>query len=106
MKIGDEAFVHGYVDEIRKDTIIIRNNGGYFGTDISEVICGSLPERKTGHWIPQDHNHTHGNVSTCIYFSPVCSEYGHTGDFNMDFCPNCGAKMGVEHDTISDIKNF
>ena len=40
MKIGDEVFVHGYIDEIRKDTVIIRNNGGYFGTIPSEVITG------------------------------------------------------------------
>ena len=39
MKIGDEVFVHGYVDEIRKDVIIIRNNGGYFGTVPSEAFC-------------------------------------------------------------------
>ena len=38
MKIGDEVFVHGYVDEIRKDVIIIRNNGGYFGTVPSEMF--------------------------------------------------------------------
>ena len=38
MKIGDEVFVHGYIDEIRKDTVIISNNGGYFGTIPSEVI--------------------------------------------------------------------
>ena len=37
MKIGDEVFVHGYVDEIRKDAVIIRNNGGYFGTTEDEV---------------------------------------------------------------------
>ena len=37
MKIGDEVFVHGYVDEIRKDTIIIRNDGGYFGTIRNEI---------------------------------------------------------------------
>ena len=43
MKIGDRCFVHGYVDEIRKDTIIVRNNGGYFGTIPSEVITGELP---------------------------------------------------------------
>ena len=42
MKIGDRVFVHGYVDEIRKDTIIIRNNGGYFGTIPSEIIKGDL----------------------------------------------------------------
>lgn len=37
MKIGDEVYVHGYVDEIRNDTIIIRNDGGYFGTVESEI---------------------------------------------------------------------
>lgn len=37
MKIGDEVFVHGYIDEIRKDCIIIRNEGGYFGTVEAEV---------------------------------------------------------------------
>ena len=38
MKIGDEVYVHGYVDEIRDNTVIIRNDGGYFGTSRSEVI--------------------------------------------------------------------
>ena len=37
MKIGDEVFVHGYIDEIRKDVVIIRNDGGYFGTILREV---------------------------------------------------------------------
>lgn len=43
MKIGDRCFVRGYIDEIRKDTVIIRNAGGYFGTIPSEVITGELP---------------------------------------------------------------
>jgi len=38
MKIGDRVFVHGYVDEIRRDTVIIRNEGGYFGTVPSEIV--------------------------------------------------------------------
>lgn len=37
MKIGDEVYIHGYVDEIRKDVVIIRNDGGYFGTVPSEI---------------------------------------------------------------------
>ena len=37
MKIGDEVYVHGYVDEIRNDVVIIRNDGGYFGTVLSEI---------------------------------------------------------------------
>ena len=38
MKIGDRIFVRGYIDEIRKDTVIVRNDGGYFGTGPCEVI--------------------------------------------------------------------
>ena len=38
MKIGDEIYVCGIVDEIRGDTVIIKNEGGYFGTSKTEVI--------------------------------------------------------------------
>ena len=48
MKIGDRIFVHGYIDEIRKDTIIVRNDGGYFETVPSEVITGELPSAQLG----------------------------------------------------------
>ena len=37
MKIGDEIYVHGFVDEIRKDVVIIKNEGGYFGTVPGEI---------------------------------------------------------------------
>ena len=53
MKIGDRVFIHGYIDEIRKDTVIIRNNGGYFGTIPSEVITGDLSSAQSEpKWIP------------------------------------------------------
>ena len=42
MKIGDEVHVHGYVDEIRKDVVIIRNKGGYFGTVPEEVLLTDI----------------------------------------------------------------
>ena len=48
MKIGDEVFVHGYIDEIRNDTIIIRNVGGYFGTSRDEVFYYEEDERGYG----------------------------------------------------------
>ena len=35
--------IHGYVDEIRKDTIIIRNEGGYFGTVEHEITDLKMP---------------------------------------------------------------
>jgi len=50
MRIGDRCFVHGYIDEIRKDTVIIKNKGGYFGTDPGEVIVANGTERLN--WIP------------------------------------------------------
>lgn len=42
MKIGDEVYVHGYIDEIRQDVIIIRNNGGYFGTVEDEIVSYNI----------------------------------------------------------------
>lgn len=43
LKIGQEVLIHGYVDEIRKDTIIIQNEGGYFGTVEWEVTDIEMP---------------------------------------------------------------
>lgn len=37
MRIGEEVRVRGVVDEIRKDTVIIKNRGGYFGTVPEEI---------------------------------------------------------------------
>lgn len=48
MKIGDEVYVHGYVDEMRKDVVIIRNDGGYFGTVADECYCYEEDERGYG----------------------------------------------------------
>ena len=41
MKIGDEVYIHGFVDEIRQNVIIIRNDGGYFGTVAEEITSRS-----------------------------------------------------------------
>lgn len=50
MKIGDEVYIHGYIDEIRHiqgrpDMVIIRNNGGYFGTVRSEIFVIEKKEK-------------------------------------------------------------
>ena len=47
-RIGDEVYIHGYIDEIRKDVIIIRNDGGYFGTVANECYCYEEDERGYG----------------------------------------------------------
>ena len=98
MKIGDRVFVRGYIDEIRKDTVIIRNAGGYFGTIPSEVITGELPsaqpERKTGKWVKYD-----GDWFKTMF---KCSECGAMIDINEKyrnfFCYHCGADMRGEQD--------
>ena len=44
LKIGQEVLIHGYIDEIRKDTVIIRNDGGYFGTVEYEITDIEMPD--------------------------------------------------------------
>lgn len=46
-RIDDEVYVHGYIDEIRKDIIIVRNDGGYFGTVFNEIIVDRKTEPQT-----------------------------------------------------------
>ena len=50
-------------------------------------------EQRTGKWIPQDHNKRVGNISTCVYYYPTCSECGKVGNETYKYCPHCGAKM-------------
>lgn len=88
MKIGDEVLIHGYVDEIRKDVVIIRNEGGYFGTAKSEVT----KLIKHGYWhILNDTDMTAvcsicGN-DTMLYYGSVVTDF--------EYCPCCGAKMDM-----------
>lgn len=50
MKIGDRVYVVGYIDEIRKDVIIIRNSSGYFGTGKQNVfIAENIKPQKEKH---------------------------------------------------------
>ena len=69
MKIGDRVFVSGYIDEIRKDTVIVRNDGGYSGSV----------------------------KSTALHLYPVCSECGCEHPV-ANYCPNCGADMRGEQE--------
>ena len=55
--------------------------------------------QRTGEWIPQDHNKRAGNISTCVYYYPICSECGQVGNDTYKYCPHCGAKMISEGKT-------
>ena len=98
MKIGEEAYVHGYIDEIRNGVIIIRNKGGYFGTEQEEVFPSAQPERKKGKWIITK---TERGWNCAEYPTEVtCSNCNYIEDYQkaLDFCPNCGADMRGEQD--------
>ena len=77
MKIGDRVFVSGYIDEIRKDTVIVRNDGGYFGTVLSEVT-GELPSAQP-------------EIIRC----KDC-EYGEQDEVGRWFCRSLGCQIGNE----------
>ena len=47
-RIGDEVYIHGYIDQIRNDVVIIRNEGGYFGTSDREMFYYEEDERGYG----------------------------------------------------------
>ena len=58
-----------------------------------QFYMDAQPEQRTGRWIPQDHNKRAGNISTCVYYYPTCSECGKVGNDTYKYCPHCGAKM-------------
>ena len=102
-KIGDRIFVRGYIDEIRKDTVIVRNDGGYFGTILSEVTPSAQPEqevepeRKTGKWNGYNADNPDWLRDDGSPVFLTCSEcHGavmNNGSAHWNFCPNCGADM-------------
>lgn len=89
MKIGEEVYIHGYVDEIRKDTVIIRNEGGYFGT-----VPGEIKENRNaegaivGHWIATENE----EMEIDGYYCSNCDLPMETKEKTC-FCPHCGADM-------------
>jgi hypothetical protein len=50
----------------------------------------TIEPQRTGKWINLD-------ATEAWYY--MCSECHHRTDDKWNFCPNCGAKMEVEHDT-------
>ena len=87
MKIGDEILVHGYVDEIRENTVIVKNRGGYFGTVEKEIFPMTRAKWK--------------KISPAgIYECQNCKKDVCTVDIGVyKFCHRCGAIMdGVENE--------
>lgn len=92
MKIGDEVYIHGYVDEIRKDTVIIRNDGGYFGTVKEEIKTENTSvntEQKRGQWITKEGKYA--DLYECNNCGILSTQY-------TRFCPQCGYRMLEDSD--------
>ena len=109
MKIGDEVYVHGYIDEIRKDTIIIRNEGGYFGTDKGEIVSGELRTRqdvvdafdkaleivaKRIKWCMQIKNHSLGKFMPDVYALTLVEQEIKALKGGIRDCKTCGHSTG------------
>lgn len=82
MKIGDEVYIHGYIDEIRNDVIIIKNQGGYFGTVFNEVIVDRNCSEKPNNCEPQNHS---GEVTEMVNVCPTCGRSDYMRSFKDDF---------------------
>ena len=83
------------MDEIRKDTVIIRNKGGYFGTDAEEVApTVDAVERKKGKWIdePVYKQTMDGKTLDGYTYCSECREL-HEYGYRSNYCPSCGADM-------------
>ena len=93
MKIGDRVFVRGYIDEIRKDTVIIRNAGGYFGTVPSEVITGELPSAQ-----PERKKPVFKTGESVYHVSYADGTGGFEKNKWADWtCPDCGWFVGEQY---------
>lgn len=126
MKIGDEVYIHGYVDEIRPPAVIVRNDGGYFGTIASEVklapaakcvaritvdteaIIKRIKEEydlADGEWTEAEDNRH--KCSRCgekalTYMNQEMNGCTWEEEYLTEFCPFCGATMKGEADANDD----
>lgn len=78
-RIGDEVYIHGYIDEIRNDVIIIRNEGGYFGTSDREIFYYEEDERGYGTMNEADRK-TEPNSSEIPNNCEACEHWSDTED--------------------------
>lgn len=67
----------------------------YFITEMLEQLPSAQPERKTGRWIPVTNGRGGQECNQCHDYAP---SYQSGAEYLSNFCPNCGAKMEVEHE--------
>lgn len=100
MKIGERVYVQGYIDEIRKDVVIIRNDGGYFGTAKSEIVAAQEDDTspvKHGFWQGESDGYADGNPVIDMWHCSCCGKLFEEWETKptWKYCPNCGARMDL-----------
>lgn len=68
------------------------HNGLVKAIDVIKGLPSSVPERKTGRWIPQDWNEDSGMRRT-LQNLPKCSICGFSAYHVYRYCPSCGSRM-------------
>lgn len=96
MRIGDEVFIHGYVDEIRKDMVIIRNSGGYFATVPHEIKC-EAPAEPVGYWAY--------DVEQKRYVCPFCGYNTQWLLKTTKECPICERRLDILKSDMKEGEN-
>lgn len=90
LKIGQEVLIHGYVDEIRYDhtkrvsTVIICNEGGYFGTVEWEVTDIEMPDtNEVLDKIRAEIETKYGQYDICEYFEDYDYEENDISEYRL-----------------------
>lgn len=104
MKIGDKVLVKGIVDEIRKDVVIVRNEGGYFGTVPGEIV-GKSAEQEPSEDCDNDCEH-------CAYLEcpiePMTLDEAikHAEEVAESRCDECGAEHKQLAKWLKELKAY
>ena len=105
-KIGEEVYIHGYIDEIRKDIVIIRNEGGYFGTVPNELKaleqepCEDAISRKAVVKVVDEHTREDGtlddDITVILEKIPSVNPKQETVTEFADRCRECGRERVLD----------
>ncbi|MBO7430439.1 MAG: hypothetical protein J6U56_05440 [Spirochaetia bacterium] len=108
MQIGDKVLVRGTIDEIRKDVVIIKNEGGYFGTVTGEILANEVcqdHEAMPTMWQDVDKEEAAKSVIILDLFSKVFCRYKNDYERFDDLKFRCN-ECPFQHEDRCSVKEF